>query len=114
MAAVPLSKPLLSKSELLRQIRFRLCKLELFESNRELRIVFNNNQELNPWADRLPEASSRKSRADSTVAFLLDKYTVDNQNALVLFLRALAREFDDGEHLYSELIEYADQLQSVL
>lgn len=106
--------PPLPKSELLRQIRFRLRKIELFESDHELRNVFKNNQELYPWADRLPEANSRQSRADTTVAFLLDKYSAENQNALVIFLQILVREYDDGERLYSELTRYADQLQTIL
>lgn len=106
-------EPSLPKSELLRQIRFRFRKLELFESDRELRSVFKNNQELYPWADRLPEVSSRQSRADTITAFLLDRYSADNQNALVIFLRVLVREYNDEEYLCSELARFADQLQSI-
>lgn len=110
----PSSKPPVPKSELLRQIRFRLRKLEVFESDRDLRTVFKNNSELQPWADRLPEANARQSRADMTVAFLLDRYSAENQNALVIFLRVLVREYDVGEHLHSELIGFADRLQLIL
>lgn len=108
------SGPPLPKSELLRQIRFRLRKLELFESDRELRSVFKNYPELHPWADRLPEASSWRSRADTTVAFLVDRYSADNQNALVIFLQVLVKEYNEGEQIDAELTSFAYQLQSIL
>ena len=73
-----------------------------FDSNTSLRSLFVT-EELAPFANALPEASSKAGRVDATLAYLSEKRLRDGQGTLPLFATALRDRYDDSDALWGEL-----------
>ena len=98
-------------SDVVKQLRTRLTTLEEFKTQENLQNVFDVSMNLHPFRDRLPDARNARGRVNKTVAYLQGRFNTNQENALVLFLRALAEEYDGAEH--TELHQFANQLESL-
>jgi hypothetical protein len=92
------------------RLRDTLLTCDPFDSSETLRAIFVDNR-LYPWMASLPEAESRSNRVDAVIAFLLDKYNVKGENALVIFLRVLGEEIHPQDARYRRLLSLADELE---
>ena len=95
----------------------RLCetlrRCDPFGSDEALRSIFISRG-LSAWHDSLPDANSPHDRALKTIDFLRDKYTADQENALVLLLRALSEYMNYNDARHQSLRELADELEGQL
>lgn len=95
---------------ILDRLRTTLLDCGPFDSGPALRAAFVDAR-IWPWRDRLPQAHTRTERVDATVDLLHDKYTDQQENALVLFLRVLSERIDPGDACRQRLVELADELE---
>jgi len=79
-----------------RQLRTLLIDRDEFCSNEALRTFFKNPR-LVSWRTSLPEFNSIDGRITNVIGYLLDQYNVEGQNALALFLYALAQTEPEKE-----------------
>ena len=95
----------------------RLCetlrRCDPFGSDEALRSIFISRG-LSAWHDSLPDANSPHDRVLKTIDFLRDKYTADQENALVLLLRALSEYMNYNDARHQSLRELADELEGQL
>lgn len=98
-------------AELYNHCRSTLMRCSKFDSNASLRAVFVTN-ELYPFRDRLPTATSKGERVDACLDFLLDKRLSDGRPVLPLFLAALRDRYQQGDALHNELGMLAEAAQS--
>lgn len=92
-----------------KQLRQTLLRCGPFDHDRNLRVVFVDAR-LSLWREGLPEALSRAERVDAVIAYLLDQYNRDGENALILFLRVLSEQFWQADACHHQLRELADEL----
>ncbi|MEC4818338.1 MAG: 5'-methylthioadenosine/S-adenosylhomocysteine nucleosidase, partial [Scytonema sp. PMC 1069.18] len=101
--------------QLLNRLRQALLQCEQFESDRDLRSVFFNNEPLRPWRSSVPQAYSLTSRVDNVIGFLVDKHRSDTQeNALVLLLHSLSNSIDEEDERHQKLANLASELESAI
>jgi hypothetical protein len=96
-------------SDLIIPLRDALLDCGPFSENRQLRAVFSHPA-LKPWRDRLPGADSVQDRVDLTIDFLLNQYTSDGVNVLILFLQLLSERINPADACHNRLAELADTL----
>ena len=96
-------------SEVYQQVRAVLEDCAPMGSNDELRAIFRHPK-LKPWRSRLPEAGSLMGRVDAVVAYLSDRYNIDNENALLLLLAVLSAMSEEGDACGSALMQVAERL----
>ncbi len=82
-----------------------------FDTDRQLRAVFAHPT-LRLWRDRLPGADNKQDRVDYTINFLLDQYTSEGANGLILFLQVLTERINPGDACHHRLAELARQLEA--
>ncbi len=104
-----LRKRVVLSPDLHRQVRQTLLQCGPFDSNRGVRAVFVDAR-LSPWRAGLPEAFSRAERVDAVIAYLLDQYNRDGENALLLFLHVLSDRSHPADACHRQLRELADAL----
>jgi hypothetical protein len=95
--------------ELYRRLQQVLLRCGPFDSNAELRTLFIDAR-LNPWRDRVPEASNRQSRVLAVISMLADAYNADGDHALVLFLQTVRDLTPEGTACREELAALAGTL----
>jgi len=95
------------------QLRATLLRCGPFGSDDELRALFTDAR-IAAWRDTLPEAASPAGRAIALIAFLYDRYSDSQQNALVLLLHVLSDLVDPGDACHRQLAELASELESLL
>ncbi len=95
--------------EIHRRLRQTLLRCGPFDHDRNLRVVFIDAR-LSVWREGLPEALSRAERVDAVIAYLLDRYNRDGENALILFLRVLSEQFWQADACHQQLGELAEEL----
>jgi hypothetical protein len=98
---------------LYKRLRTTLLRCGPFGSDDNLWAVFTDAR-IVAWRNTLPGASSRASRVDALIAFLYDKYSDSQQNALVLLLHVLSDPIDSGDACHRQLAELASELESLL
>lgn len=98
---------------LYKRCRNELLRCSQFDSNAALRAVFVTD-ELAPFRDDLPEASSRAKRVDACLAYLLDKRLSDGQPVLPLFLEALRDLYLEGDSLRDALNSLVGEVRNAL
>lgn len=98
-------------SELLSRLRRTLTSCEEFDTQATLQAVFAVN-DLQPFQDGLPEASSKKSRAELLINYLRPKQTVNNRSALIIFLQELVHRYGQNDVRQTQLSELIQELQS--
>lgn len=104
-------EPCMPQPKLLRRSEQVLQECEEFDTNQELRAVFNH-PDLRPWQNFLPDAGNKAMRVMQTVSYLQSKRRGDGRYALVLLLERL-RDLRSGElDLYREL-DYLAQCWAV-
>jgi Caspase domain len=102
-------------SDLNPRLRNALLGCEQFESDRQLRSIFNTSEYLKPWSRNIPEADSLTGRVDLIIGYLVDKYSSKTQqNALVLLLRALSSLMDKEDERHQQLADLAVKLEDAL
>ncbi|GAB1544621.1 hypothetical protein NUACC21_72970 [Scytonema sp. NUACC21] len=100
--------------QLLNRLRQALLQCEQFESDRQLRAIFTY-EPLRPWHSSLPQADSQTSRVDNLIGFLVDKHRSDTkENALVLFVRLLSEQIDEGDERHQQLAGLASELERAI
>ncbi|MDF5726659.1 MAG: hypothetical protein PUP92_01130 [Rhizonema sp. PD38] len=100
--------------QLLNRLRQALLRCEQFESDRQIRAIFTY-ESLRPWHSSLPQADSQTSRVDNLIGFLVDKHRSDTkENALLLFVRLLCEQIDEGDELHQQLAGLADELERAI
>jgi len=82
--------------ELRIQLRQTLLGCGPFASNDDLRHVFVDKR-MAPWADGLPQASSKQRRVDAIIDYLVKETRADTgENVLVLFVHVIGEHFGQG------------------
>lgn len=95
-------------SELRRKLDPVLQDSPEFTSDSKLRAVFSNVK-LKPFLGNLPESDAMISRVNSTLNYLHSKYLVTGENALTIFLLALAESRDEEDQQRVSLIQRAEE-----
>lgn len=80
-----------------------------FQTQSRLYSIFTN-EELWPWKDGLPEASSLSERVDLTISYLIQKRRKNGESVLVVFLQILASKYDLEDERHERLLTLTDQL----
>jgi hypothetical protein len=96
-----------------RRLRITLLACDQFNSNRELRAIFVDKR-ISSWRDNLPGAGNPHSRVITTISYLYDKYNSKEENALVLFLRALRAYVSPDDHLHKRIKNLAIEIEREL
>jgi hypothetical protein len=92
-------------------LRDTLLQCEELADPQALRGVLTH-QMLTPWRDRVPTGGPTRTRVTNVISRLVDEYRTDGQNALVIFLRVLAEEYDENSETHGELLCLAERLQA--
>ena len=83
-----------------------LLKCSEFDSDNALRAVFVVRA-LAAFRDGLPGGNSKADRVKSVIAYLLEQESPTGEPALLLFLRALSRNYSQGMKLHHDLNDLA-------
>jgi serine/threonine-protein kinase len=82
-------------------------------TDRDLRAMFVDAS-LRPWRNMLFESDSPESRSRNTIDLLYEQQNSVGENALVLFLRVLAKQKSASDSCYQKLLDLAVELESVV
>ncbi len=93
-------------SALMKDLQNTLIQCAEFGSPQELRAVFTN-EALAPWRYDVPIAHTQRQLMNLTVANLVQRYNVNGENALTLFLQIMATRYQ-GDALEGQLRALAD------
>lgn len=93
-------------------LRETLVSCREFANAETLRAVLAHEW-LIPWKDSIPIADSVAGRVDLVLSYLVDQYRTTGENALVLFLSALAENYDPATSLHGQLLDLAISLAEV-
>jgi hypothetical protein len=99
--------------EILTALRQALIACDEFSSSQQLRAVFST-EKLTPWQSRIPDATSVSDRVDLVVGYLISKYLVSGENALVILTTELSARYDPTDARHSRLAELANNLERTL
>ncbi len=89
-------------SELYHRFRNILLECDEFESNASLRALFVID-ELYPFFNRLPEATSKHERVDKCLEFLLSLQLANNRPVLPVFISVLRGRYAQEDERYTKL-----------
>ncbi len=92
-----------------RPLRETLVSCQEFATAETLRAVLAHEW-LMPWKDSIPITDSVAGRVDLVLSYLVDQYRTTGENALVLFLSALAENYDPATPLHGQLLDLAMSL----
>jgi hypothetical protein len=95
---------------LLARLRKILLECGAFASDTEMRTCFVDAR-LDTWRHQLPEAHSPAQRVDAVIAFLYDKQSPHQENALILLLRVLAERKGPADACHQALLKLARTLE---
>ncbi len=99
------------KPDQLARLRTIFARSGPFASDRELSALFTDPRII-PWHDRIPDNTpNRAERVVALIEALLNQANTAGENALVLFLRVLAENYDSQDALRSDLITLANELE---
>jgi len=98
-------------SELYRRCRNTLLKCGEFDTDASLRAVFVTD-ELYPFRDRLPAATSKTDRVDKCLGYLLEQHLSNGRPVLPLFIEALRDRYQKGDARRDALRTLAEAVQS--
>lgn len=96
------------RAGLLGELRQALLDCGPFESDSRLRAVFAH-PDLQPWQNRLPQASNPEERVDLLINHLMGQKHRDGRNALGIFLYILVERIDPETECYHRLTSLADK-----
>lgn len=84
---------------------------EVFSNQQMLWSIFSSEEQLRPWLDNLPEASSLNQRVDLTIGYLVDKHWKNGESVLVIFLEVLTERYDVQDDRHEKLQTLVEQLR---
>lgn len=100
-------------SEVYQLLRTTLLSCGPFGSDQALQAVFVDAR-IHPWRKTIPQANSEVGRVDALISHLIDRQNVEQENALVLFLRVLSERMDPDDICHHDLAHAADRLEAAL
>lgn len=119
--APPPAPPALSPgipADLYRRLTAALLPTGFFANADTLDACFSDAR-ISAWRRRVPEANTPNGRMMQTLSFLYEQFSADRgqgigqENVLVLFLRVLSAQLDQGDARHQELQRLADALARV-
>jgi hypothetical protein len=93
-------------SYLIRELNQTLFKCGPFDSDRDLRAVFEDER-IAPWRNDIPEAYDRRQRVTLFVSKFHDRRNILGQSVLVLFLQALHDQAIEEDACHQQLNDLA-------
>ena len=98
-------------TQLLKEIQDTLLACGPFASQAALATTFIDSR-ISVWRQTLPEANSAASRVTELIAFLVDRYNAEEENALILFLQVLSDQLDERDKCHHKLLQLASRLKN--
>lgn len=90
-----------------------LLKCDEFESRESLRAVFAPD-ELYPFRDGLPDATSKKGRVDRCLEYLLSQHLSGGRPVFPLFLTVLCARYYEGDDRCNELENLIKEVEAAI
>ena len=84
-----------------------------FTNSNEIKALFVDTR-INPWKNELPDTDTPVGRVNLIIDFLLEKYHINQKNALVLFLYVLSDQKSENDACGKRLLEVACELENEL
>ena len=100
------------KGPIIPRVRQILLACGPFDEPPAIRRIFTLNRKLQLWQNGLPSADNAAARVDALIAYLLERFNVDKENGLVLFLEALAASKAEGDPCRQGLTRLAAELDA--